>query len=367
MFTRSTQFNKKFVIILLLLVLSVTCFSACDANSPKPSGTTHVVVDSIGRSVEVPDNPQSICAVSAFGGHIVAMLGFADRMTSTCNNITRSTLLKTMCPGVNNAISVKNSGSLNAEAVLKRNTDIIFIDKDMYDDADQRAKLDVMKIPYVVLNFTDMQGQIEVVRVIGKALRAEEKAKKFAAYYNGVINDVKTGVQNIENRKVYRLYHAINEALRSDFKGSLGADWIAATGANNVAIGNSSALSDGKAVYNIETIIEWDPEIIICNEYGVPDEIRKDVGWSGISAVKNGKVFQIPVGATRYGHDNGFETPLAILWLANVLYPDTFNYNFEDKVREFYKEFFDFTVSDEIMQQIMTGNIRQPKAGGGKK
>lgn len=366
MFARSTQFNKK-VAILLIVLLSVVCFSACYKITPTTKPNTHAVVDSIGRTVDVPDNPQSICAVSTFGGHIVAMLGFSEKMTSTCNNVTRSTLLKTMCPSVNNAISVKKSGSLNAEAVLKRNTDLIFIDKEMYDDADQRAKLDNIKIPYVVLHFTDLQGQIDVVRVIGKALRAEAVAEKYATYYNGVIDYVKNGVQKIENRKVYKVYHSINEALRSDFKGSLGACWIDVTGADNVALREAGSLSEGKAFFNIEKIIEWDPDIIICNEYGVPDSIKNDKGWSEISAVKNDKVYQIPVGATRYGHDNGFETPLAILWLANVLYPDTFNYYFEDKVREFYKEFFDFTVSDEIMEQIMEGNIRQPKAGGGNK
>lgn len=120
---------------------------------------------------------------------------------------------------------------------------------------------------------------------------------------------------------------------------------------------DASLTSDGdKTIASVEQILVWDPEVIICNEAGVDDEILEDPRFAGVNAVRNGRVYQIPVGVTRYGHPNSIETPLAVYWLAKTLYPELFDYRIEDKIKEFYLEFFDYEVSDETVAAILKGD-----------
>jgi iron complex transport system substrate-binding protein len=100
----------------------------------------------------------------------------------------------------------------------------------------------------------------------------------------------------------------------------------------------------------------WDPEAILANEPGVAAYIRNNPEWSAVSAVRNGRVFQMPIGISRWGHPGSLETPLAILWTAKTVYPDRFKgLDMNQEVREFYKTFFNYDLSDNMVQQILAG------------
>lgn len=304
----------------------------------------------------VPKDPDIICTLSAFAGPLVCLYGYSEEMMATSNNVLRSNFLKEMCPAVRNAVNVKISGTMNAESILAINAELIFVDLTMYSDADERAKLDTMGIPYVVVDFVDMESQMEAALVVGKALGCDEEAERYVSYYRVAIASVGKVLETHPERKEYRVYHSVNEVTRTDASGSLGAEWTAAAGAVNVST-DASLTSDGdKTIASVEQILVWDPEVIICNEAGVDDEILGDPRFAGVDAVCNGRVYQIPVGVTRYGHSNSIETPLAVYWLAKTLYPDLFAYSIEDKIREFYLEFFDYEVSDETVAAILRGD-----------
>jgi len=57
------------------------------------------------------------------------------------------------------------------------------------------------------------------------------------------------------------------------------------------------------------------------------------------------------------------ETPLAILWTAKTIYPEYFqDLDIEAEAKDFYQTFFNFEVSDELMQRIMSAtDMRQAK------
>lgn len=140
------------------------------------------------------------------------------------------------------------------------------------------------------------------------------------------------------------------------------AEWTAAAGANNVSVTSSLTVIGDKTSASLEQILAWDPEVIICNEAGVDDTIRSDSRFVGVDAVVNDRVYQIPVGVTRYGHPNSIETPLAIYWLAKVLYPDAFDYTIEETIRDFYLTFFGYDADDDTVTAIINGDgIRTDK------
>ena len=92
------------------------------------------------------------------------------------------------------------------------------------------------------------------------------------------------------------------------------------------------------------------------------DYILSDEKWVGLSAVQTGRVYQIPIGITRMGHPTSLETPLALLWLTKLLYPDTFKVDLDAEIKDFYQFFFGYKLSDEWLAAIKDGSeMRTPK------
>ena len=69
--------------------------------------------------------------------------------------------------------------------------------------------------------------------------------------------------------------------------------------------------------------------------------------------MRSGEVYQIPVGISRMGHPTSTETPLALMWLANLLYPELYDIDFSQAVKDYYSEFYGFEVDDDLAQAII--------------
>ena len=344
--------EKTTSLILILAVLTVL-FSGCGPGGGSAGGTVSVT-DCAGRTVEVPADPQSICCVCPFSGSVLVMLGRGDRLTSTCNNVARSNLLKTICPSVGDAAVVKNSGSVNGEAVIELGTDLIIVNDGMYESGDERAKLDSLGIPYIVIGFRDLEGQLDAVEVLGKALGNEKKAGEYTEWCRSVYSYA--GMIASEHRgERAKLYHSVNEATRTDYEGSICAEWIGMTGAVNVSLGSELRMQGDKAYTTLEQIYSWDPDLIICNETNMDRYMMTDGKWAGLRAVREGRVYQIPIGVSRMGHPTSTETPLALLWLTELLYPEESDTDMKREIKEYYLRFYGFEVSDELAEDILAG------------
>ena len=349
-----------------ILVVALAFMLACYSAAPDTE-TARQVTDNVGRTVSLPEDIESISCVCPFSGAIIVMLGYGDELTTGCNNMTRSALLNEFSPGIADLTVVKNSGSVNAEAILEYGADVVFVNQGTYDDPDQRAKLDAIGIPYVVVGYETLEEQLDAVALIGAALDAEEEAGRYIDWAHGIMEQVETVCATIPNSEKPRIYHAVNEAVRTDYPGSICAEWIALTGAENVSLSSDGLSLDGdKAYTTLEQIYMWDPDLIICNEAGVDDYILNDEKWSGLECVEEGAVYQIPVGTSRMGHPTSTETPLALLWLAELLYPDYFDIDFSQALYDYYDEFYEYELNDEMIEAIMEGDeMRAAKASSG--
>ncbi len=350
---------KRTLCTLLALLLVLSLLNGCAEKAPKDE-TGVTVTDCAGRTVRVPADPQSISVLCPFSGPLIVMFGYGDRVTGTVNNAARSKLLAEICPAIQNAAIVKNSGAINAEEIMAKNTDLIVTNAGVYETPAEREKLDAMGIPYVVIGFTSIEEQFKAVRVLGETLQQSEKAERYLAWFRSVLD--RTDKAAASAGTPVRLYHSVNEAVRTDYKGSYCAEWIARTGAVNVALESGALNMEGdKAYTTLEQIYVWDPDLIICNEAQVDDYILSDEKWTGLSAVQTGQVYQIPIGITRMGHPTSFETPLAMLWLCQLLYPD-FEVDLDAEIKAFYRDFFAFELSDDWLAAIRDGSeMRTPK------
>ena len=349
---------KRIAALVFSFLMLFVSLCACSPEKQNLNGNI-IVTDCAGREVSVPAEPQSVCVLCPFSGPIIVMLGFGDRITSFTNNAARSKLLMQICPALENAAVVKNSGSVNAEEIMARNTDLMIINSGIYDSDSERAKIDAVGAPYIVIDYDTIDDQLNAVEILGKTFNNEKKAQDYISYFKSVIERAESGASGTSKR----IYHSVNEAVRTDYEGSYCAEWIALTGAENVSLQNGRLSIEGEKAYTtLEQIYSWNPDIIICNEAQVDDYILSDPKWQGLQCVLNGNVYQIPIGITRWGHPSSFETPLAILWLMNLLYPDSFKADINSEIKSFYKSFFNFEISDDMLNAIIDGTeMREPK------
>ncbi len=357
-------------IITVIILISVLFITGCapsggqdQAEEEKTGQQVRVVRDYLDREVEVPLQVKRIATLYAYTGHAAAMLGRGQDIVAINNGLSRDVLLNMVCPGIGDNPIPFVHDSINIEELLKAEPDLVFIKGEVGGNAAEVEKLNKFNIPYVVIDFNNIEEQMRSIEIMGEALGCQEQARKYNQYYQECIDRVQTVVGNIPEEQRVRLFHSVNEASRTDAAGTLPADWLEKVGVINVSVDQDLKLVEGKYFASLEQILLWDPEVIIANEAGVADYILTNPQWAPLKAVQNQKVYQMPIGISRWGHPGGLETPLGILWTAKTVYPEYFSdLDIEAEAKAFYQEFFNYEVSDELMEQILAGaDMRQAK------
>ena len=346
-------------LILLCLTMAVLAgAAACGgaAVQTEPDEPMQTVVDCIGREVTLPENVDKIAATYSPAGHITVMLGHGDAIVATSNGLQRDKLLHEICPEVKNASVVKVSGDFNIEELVALDVDVVFIAYDMYLDEKAIGKLDEFNLPYVVVDFNAIDAQKQLVGVIADVLNEEEEAQVYYDFYDNVVAEVSAALAALPDEDKIRVYHSINEAVNTVADGTLPADWMKVAGGIDVSLGSDLMQEDDKYYTTLEQILMWDPEVILCNVEGTDEYIRTQPAWENIQAVKDGRVYLMPVGISRWGHTTSTETPLAIVWTAKTLYPDYCeDIDLEALMRMFYSDLFEYDVTDEQIREILAG------------
>ncbi|MDD3878869.1 MAG: ABC transporter substrate-binding protein [Syntrophomonas sp.] len=315
-----------------------------------------MITDCIGREVKVPVQISRIACLCPESAYALAMFGEGNKMVAVVGGVKRDLILTEMYPGIKDLPVPKSSAVINIEELVKTDPDVVFVKKDSFSSEAEVQKLNKSKIPFLVVDFNSMKGQQYAIEMMGLVIGAEDKAQKYNEYYQNCIDRVQKRVATIPQEERVKVYHSINEATRTDIKGSLSADWLEATGADNVSLNKDLKSLEGKYFASLEQILLWNPEVILVNEMGVADYILTNKQWSPLQAVKNKKVWQLPNGISRWGHPSSPETPLAILWTAKTLYPEKFlDLDMAAETKAFYKDFFGLELSDDVVDRIIAG------------
>jgi len=102
----------------------------------------------------------------------------------------------------------------------------------------------------------------------------------------------------------------------------------------------------------IETIMEWDPDIIFMGRMNDTAIITENEAWSGITAVENGAVYLCPSGV--FNWDYSGEGVLLMLYLAKTIHPELFeDLDVEAEIQYYYSTFYGYELSEENVQNIL--------------
>ncbi len=358
------MFDKKYprlillLLIILLLVIGYRYWQGHNQpqNTPNQTEQTITVIDNQGRKVQVPAHVERVACIYAFSGHVTAMLGEGDKIVAVPGGLKRDVLLNEIYPGIANALVPIAEGSINIEELLKAKPDVAFVKNTTALNPAEVEKLEKFNIPYLNVDYKNIEEQQHAIMVIAQVLGVPERGQAYNDYYQASIERVQKVVATIPENERVRVYHAVNEATRTDTLNSLPGDWTKKAGAINVSIDQPLRQLEGENYSSLEQILLWNPDVILANEPGVANYIMTNSQWSPLKAVKNRKVYQMPIGISRWGHPGGLETPLAIMWTAKLLYPEHFkDLDMREEARSFYQTYFNYQVSGQMLTNILNG------------
>jgi iron complex transport system substrate-binding protein len=348
----------------LILVMSVVALVGCDTSSNAESVATKVIIDCVGREVTIPQTPQRVACLWASTAHMIALVNQQEALAGAPMGLRTDVLMGMKYPPATRLPVPYREGSINAEELMRIDADLVLVRQQTVANTGEVEKLEKLDIPYVIIKYDTIEELKQALTVIGEVFDEQERAQAYIDYMDETFAFVEERLpsQAIENPPV--AYHAVNEALRTNAEGDISARVIEAAGVRSASQGQKVEMMSGNAMVTLEEIYNWNPDAIIANEASVTHYVQTDNKWQGLDAVKNKRVYTLPTGLTRWCHPASIEPHMGALFIAKTFYPDEFaDVDMQKTVREYYQRFFDVTIDDQMIEDILSGiGMRKPNA-----
>lgn len=357
----------KLIVLFLVIALIAVNLTACGAKQEEigdggSATKTRTIADHAGRNVTVPGKIDKVFSTSPVG--MILMYTLAPEKLVAWNFEIGPEYKKFILPQCRDLPDLGGwyaNKSCNTEELLKIGPDVIICLGDQTQVAQADRIQQQLNIPVVVLN-DSLTTLDKTYEFLGDLLGAEERAADLAAYCRESVNGVIGKARLIPEGKRVRVYYAEGtQGLDTDPKGSRHTEVLDLVGGVNVAdVPMKGGM--GMTSVSLEQVLSWNPDLILTATLGglggqegaLYKSIIVDPKWANLKAVKNHKVYDIPERPF-----NWFDRPpsanriIGIKWLANLLYPDIFDYNIKAETKEFYAKFYHYDLSDQDMEDLL--------------
>lgn len=367
-YTEHSAFWMRRIMVILLAAVMLFSASGCAAQMDTPVDSaapneTHtpaqdssavssrVIVDMEGTSVTLPEQIEKVVCIQPTLTEYMIAFGLGDKLVGTHKNSLNKVWLQKVWPGVSNLRPYSYSAA--AEDILAVGADLVIVP-----NTEAAEPLRAANIPTVVIMLNDPEEDYQHIRMLGKIF-GEPTASRIESWIDEVetvkaeINAKLDEAGITEGPSVYMVNGQSDHGIFYPQGGGGSALEAYLNGIRGIL-----ALKDFPGNGNIPTeeeILATNPEVILIGgQYGVPlkESVLNDPVWADISAVKSGRVHNVPIGGI--GWDQGYiALPVELKFWANVLYPEMFQYDLTEDVIQFYQKYFGCTLTDRDVAYMM--------------
>ncbi|HEX2910608.1 MAG TPA: cobalamin-binding protein [Chloroflexia bacterium] len=290
---------------------ATTAASSTTTASGASSTTSYpvTVTDDAKRSVTLEKAPSRIISLAPSNTELLYSLGLGESIVGvdTYSNYPPEAAKK------------EKIGDLktNLEKVVSLNPDLVLA---AGITAQQTiSDLQAKGVKVMVLNPSNLAGVVTDIKLLAKATNTTAKGESVASDFQKKLDDVAAKVKSAGSSP--RVFYELDPTLFTIGPGSFIDDMIQKAGGQNI-------VTDGSNPYpqlNQETVISKDPQVILVGDDSggedTPDKILARPGWSGISAIKNKRVYAINADLV---NRPGPRAADGVVEIAKALYPDLF-------------------------------------------
>jgi iron complex transport system substrate-binding protein len=357
------------VVVLLSLFLLAVFFPAAGL-----AKDTFTIKDTAGREVDIPLNLKRIVTAPVVMPNLIfAVEGSGDKLVGMhpmSKSAWKNSILKVMAPGMAGASTgfIRGGFKMNIEEVLKLKPDLVFQVSFEPGDIEQLTKLGIP----VIATHEKMKSLddylVKHITLVGKVLRKEKRADELINDFNTAKKTIQAKVASIPEKDRPKGLILFNvEKLLATGTGSFANFWLSSTGAENVA--RELKTSPRGISVNMEQILLWNPEVIYITNFcpTQPDDLYQNKlpgqDWSEVSAVKNRRVYKIPLGEYRWYPPSG-DSSLMLKWMAKKNHPRLFaDYDMRGEIRRHFKKIYNYPITeaqiDRVLNPLATGSWNQ--------
>lgn len=356
--------KKKLLSLMLVLALTITSLVGCSSTNDKPEEKTDETIkftDSVGREVEIPANIEKI-APSGSLAQIVLFSVVPDKLVGLSGEFPEDSKNYIDEKYTNLPIfgQFYGSGNLNMEALAAAEPQLIIDIGEKKDNMEE--DLDSIQeqtgIPTIFVEATTA-NMAECYTTLGKILNAEDDANVLADYCKTTYDTTVETMEKIgDENKVSLAYCVGDTGTNIIAKGSFHAEIINLLGNNVADVKDPSSKGDGNEV-SLEQLYIWNPDVIIFAPQSVYSKVANESEWQKLSAISSNKYYEAP--STPYnwmGFPPSVNRYMGMIWLSETLYPEEFDYDLQEKTKEFYKLFYHADLNDEQYKELTKNAIK---------
>ena len=291
--------KSKKVLSLLLVVLIVFSFAACNKNKPNTpvSGEDDVknndevkspesgektaypfkFTDDSGKEIALNKAPEKIASGSPAVIEMIFALKGEDSLVAVTD----------YCNYPEEATKKEKAGDYNGpniEKLISLGTDLYITD---HISDDVRAQLEAASVIVVVLATKDYRDVFNKIELVGKMIDKNIEAADTLAKMKSREESLLASVKDLQSKRVF--YEIWHDPLMTAGQGSFIDEMIKMLGCENIA---GDAISP-YAEFSVETLIERNPQIYLTSDDGMKtvEDIKARTGYDQLDAVKNERIY----------------------------------------------------------------------------
>jgi len=244
------------------------------------------VTDDLGRNVTISSRPQSIVSLAPSNTEILFALELGNRVMAVseyCNYPLEA----------QNRIKIGGFSTVNIEKVVSLQPALVLATGGVQEAVVE--ELERLGLTVIALNAKSIEEVFENIRLVGKVVAQLETARELTTNLEQRIKAVTDKTKDLPDHQRPRVFYEVQyEPLMTAGPGTFTDDLIHLAGGVNIA-------SDAAAiypVYNLETLIERNPEVIIISFWhgsiaASVEGVKERKRWQNVEAVKNNRVYGI--------------------------------------------------------------------------
>lgn len=250
-------------------------------------GYSRVVIDGIGREIEIPEKVEKIISTVPSNTEIIVDMGLVDVLVGV--DIYSEKISEKL-----EGKGILNTDRLNEEKIMDLMPDLVITSQHSLSKGRDSLKVfDEVGIPVYVMKTPNSLEEVKnSIEEIGNLLNEKKKSDKLKENYVKELEKLR--LQNKNEKRVY--FEILNNPIYTTGGKTFLNDVMENAGGKNIFEDQEGWISP-----TLESVIERNPEFIFVGEdrKEIVKDIKNRPEWQEIDAVKTGKIYFIDEGINR--------------------------------------------------------------------
>ena len=320
--------------------------------------TTRTFTDSTGREVTVDGEIERIAVSGPLAQQVLfalapdKMIGIATEWDSSAEQYLATEYYN--LPVLGQLYGGK--GEMNLEQLLSAAPQIVIDVGESKGSVgeDMDALQEQTGITFVHVSAT-LSTMGDAYRMLGELLGMEEEAERLASYCESTYSRIMEIADSVE--KANLLYITGEEGLNVIAQGAYHGEVIDLLSNNLAVMADPSSKGSGNEV-DMEQILNWNPDVIIFSDESIYDTVGDDPMWQTVNAISSGKYYEVPAGPYHWlGFPPSVQRLLGMMWMTELLYPESTDYDLFEEVRTFYDLFYHCDLTQAQFDALVADSI----------